>query len=174
MVGALGATVAAGLLVAPAFSATGLNWKETAKDGNVPVMSFGVTSLTIGETGWTARVSFGNLSKKTIRVGDQFGVAFFQDAKTTDPARAAAFAFALGFSPARPVSLKPGVTWTGVIRGAGQLSANRPSLYARIVFGPLAGVAGQTSAIYWITDHSMPLAPAGTGAVTPTGPSITA
>lgn len=156
MVGALGATiVVAGLLVAPAFSATGLNWKETAKDGKVPVLSFGVASLTIGKTGWTARVSFGNLSKKTIRVGDQFGVAFFADAKTTDPAYAAALAVATSFSPARPVSLRPGATWTGVISGTGQLSASRPSLYARIVFGPLSGVAGHASAIYWITDHSM-------------------
>jgi hypothetical protein len=171
----LGASiVVAGLFVVPAFSGTGLNWNETARNGKVPVLSFGVTSLTIGKTGWSARVSFGNLSTKTIRVGDQFGVAFFTDSKTTNPAYAAALAFATSFSPARPVSLKPGATWSGLIGGIGQLSASRPSLYARIVFGPLTGVSGQASAIYWITDHSMTLAPAGMGGVTPTAPATIA
>src|SRR5580704_8760084 len=100
-VAALGATITLGaLLVVPAFSATGLNWKETAKNGKTPVLSFAVTSLMIGKTSWSAHVSFGNLSTKTIAVGDRFGVAFFANSTSTDPAQAAALAPATSFSPA--------------------------------------------------------------------------
>lgn len=159
----------------PAFPALGLNWKETAKDGKVPVLSFHVTSLTIGKTGWSAHVSFGNLSKKTVKVGNQFGVAFFENAKSEDLSTAAALAPATSFSPARPVALKPGVTWTGVISGTGRLSGSRPSLYARVVFGPLTGVAGQSAPVWWITDHSKVLAPAGNETTpAPSGPQIVA
>jgi hypothetical protein len=175
---ALGASLAAAAVLAlPAFSALGLNWNETAKDGKVSVLSFHVTSLTIGSNGWSAHVSFGNLSTKTVKVGNQFAVAFFSNATSENLADAAALAPATSFSPARPVALKPGATWTGVISGTGQLSASRPSLYARVVFGPLSGVAGQTAPVYWITDHSKTLPPSGSGtgpAVTPTGPQIVA
>ncbi len=173
---ALGASLAvAALLAGPAFSAFALNWNETAKDGNVPILRFRVTSLTIGAKGWNAHVSFGNLSKKTIKVGNQFAVAFFENATSENLADAAALAPATSFSPARPVALKPGAAWTGVISGTGQLSGNRPSLYARVVFGPLTGVAGQTAPVYWITDHSKVLPPSGTGgSVVPTGPQIVA
>jgi hypothetical protein len=172
---ALGASLAvAALFALPAFSSTGLNWKETAKSGKTPVLSFAVTSLTIGKGGWSAHVSFGNLSKQTVKVGNQFGVAFFADATTTNPADAAALAPATSFSPARPLALKPGVTWTGVISGTGELSGSRPSLHARILFGPLSNVTGHTSAIYWITDHSTTIAPSGTGTLSPTGPETIA
>jgi len=172
---ALGASLAvAALFSLPAFSSTGLNWNETAKNGKTPVLSFAVTSLTIGNAGWSAHVSFGNLSKQTVKVGNQFGVAFFADATTTNPADAAALAPATSFSPSRPLTLKPGATWAGVISGTGQLSGSRPSLYARVIFGPLSGVVGHKTAIYWITDHAKTLAPSGTGAVTPTGPEVIA
>jgi hypothetical protein len=166
----------AALLAAPAYPALGLNWNETAKDGKVPILSFHVTSLTIGTKGWSAHVSFGNLSKKTIKIGNQFGVAFFESATSENLADAAALAPATSFSPARPVALKPGATWTGVIGGTGQLSASRPSLHARVVFGPLTGVEGQTSPVYWITDHSKTLPAAGTGggSITPAGPALVA
>jgi hypothetical protein len=173
---ALGASLAAAALLAvPAFSALGVNWSETAKNGKVSVLSFHVTSLTIGKTGWSAHVSFGNLSKKTVKVGDQFGVAFFENATSEDLSKAVALAPATSFSPARPVALKPGATWSGVISGTGSLSASRPKLYARVVFGPLTGVAGQTAPVSWITDHSKILAAAGSGTpVVPSGPQIVA
>jgi hypothetical protein len=172
---AVGVTAATAVLAVPAFPALGVNWKETAKDGKVPVLSFKVTSLTIGKTGWSAHVSFGNLSKKTVKVGNQFGVAFFVSATSEDLSTAAALAPATKFSPARPVALKPGATWTGVISGTGRLAASRPSLHARLVFGPLTGVAGQTKPVYWITDHSKVVASAGTGTTpAPTGPQIVA
>jgi hypothetical protein len=177
LAGALGVAVSATvLLVAPAVAAapSTLLWKETANDGKTPVMSFTVTSLTFAGGGWTARVSFGNLSKKTIQVGNDFGVAFFETATATDPAHAAAFAVATSVTPARPVSLKPGASWSGLVGGPGQLAANRPRLYARLVFGPLSGVPGQSSAIDWVTNHSLPIAPAGSGRLTPTGPEVTA
>jgi hypothetical protein len=172
---ALGASLtAAALLAVPAFSALGLNWNETAKDGTVPILSFHVTSLTIGTSGWSAHVSFGNLSKKTVKVGNEFAVAFFESPTSENLADAAALAPATSFSPARPVVLKPGATWTGTISGTGKLSASRPSLHARVVFGPLSGVQGQTAPVYWITDHSKTLAPAGTGTAAPSGPQIVA
>jgi hypothetical protein len=174
LVAALGASVVSAALVAvPASAGLGVNWNETARDGKVPVLSFRVTSLTIGTTGWSAKVSFGNLSKQTIAVGDEFGVAFFESPTSEDLSEAAALALATKFSPARPVALKPGEHWTGKISGTGHLSASRPSLYARVVFGPLTGVAGQTAPVYWITDHAKKLAPAGSGsgAVLPSGGS---
>jgi hypothetical protein len=172
----LGASLAAAAVLAvPAFSALGVNWNETAKDGKVPVLSFHVTSLTIGKTGWSAHVSFGNLSKKTVKVGNQFGIAFFESATSEDLSKAAALAPATSFSPARPVALKPGATWTGVISGTGSLSASRPKLYARVVFGPLTGVAGQTAPVSWITDHAKALAATGSSTpVVPSGPQIVA
>jgi hypothetical protein len=173
---ALGAaTLVAAMLAVPAFPALGVNWNETAKDGKVPVLSFHVTSLTIGKTTWSAHVSFGNLSKKTVEVGNQFGVAFFESPTSEDLSTAAALAPATKFSPARPVVLKPGATWTGVISGTGELTGSRPRLYARVVFGPLTGVAGQTKPVSWITDHAKSLPPAGSGTtIAPTGPQIVA
>jgi hypothetical protein len=164
VVASLGASLAAAaLLAAPAFAALSVNWQETARDGDVPILSFHVTSLTIDSTGWSAHVSFGNLSKQTIEVGDQFGVAFFEDPTSENLSDAAALAPATRFSPARPVKLKPGASWTGEIGGDGHLAASRPSLYARIVFGPLTGVTGQAAPVYWITDHAEKLAAAGNG-----------
>ena len=164
----------ASLLAGPALSAYGLPWKETAKNGNAPILTFTVSRLTIGKSSWSANVSFANVSQKTITVGNQFGVAFFQDSTATDLSNAAAFAPATKFSHARPVALKPGASWSGVISGTGALSASRPSLYARVVFGPLTGLPGQTSSVFWITDHSKTLPAAGTGAPIPTGPQIVA
>ena len=174
---ALGASLtAAALLAVPAVSAIGLNWNETAKDGTTPILSFHVTSLTIGKSSWSAHVSFGNLSQKTVKVGNEFAVAFFESATSENLADAAAFAPATSFAPARPVALKPGATWTGVISGTGALTGSRPSLHARVVFGPLTGVTGQTKPIFWITDHAKTLPPSGTGSATivPTGPQIVA
>jgi hypothetical protein len=150
---ALAATAAAGLLAAPAQAAKRLNWDETFKNADGKVLSFRVTSLTVTQTGWTAHVSFSNLSKQTVHVGNEFAIAFFASAKTSDPVRASALVQATVFSPKRPTVLKPGASWTGTIGGSGKLETTKTSGYTRILFGPFAGVPGQKSATYWITDH---------------------
>lgn len=148
------AAVTAGLLVAPAFAAKKLHWNETYKDKAGRVLNFQVTSLSVTQTTWTAHVSFQNLSKKTVQVGNQFGIAFFATAKTEDPTKASALVQATTFSPARPTALKPGASWSGVISGTGQLSTAKTSGYARILFGPFLHVPGQKgTSTYWITDH---------------------
>jgi len=155
---ALGATVAAGLLVAPALAAKPLNWNETFKNADGKVLNFRVTSLTVTQTSWTAHVSFTNLSKQTIHVGNEFAIAFFANAKTTDPRHSSTLLQATAFSPKRPTKLKPGATWAGTISGNGQLLTTKTSGYTRILFGPFAGVPGEKSATYWITNHETPIA----------------
>jgi hypothetical protein len=155
---ALSATVAAGLLVAPAQAAKTLNWNETFKNADGKVLNFRVTSLAVTQTRWIARVSFTNLSKQTVHVGNEFGIAFFANAKTTDPIHSSALLQATTFAPKRPTVLKPGATWTGTISGVGALETAKTSGYTRILFGPFTGVPGQKSATYWITDHETPVA----------------
>jgi hypothetical protein len=147
-------TVAAGLLVTPAFAAKALHWNETFKNADGKVLNFRVTSLTVTQTSWSAKVSFANLSKQTVQVGNEFGIAFFANAKTTDPIKASALSQATAFSPKRPTALKPGATWSGVISGTGQLETAKTSGYLRVLFGPFVGVPGQKAATSWITDHS--------------------
>ena len=154
----LATTVAAGLLVAPAFATTGLHWNETFTDSAGKVLNFRVTSVTVTQTRWTAHVSFTNLSKKTIHVGNQFAIAFFAAAKTTNPAHAKALLEASAFSPKRPTVLKSGASWSGTITGTGQLATTKTSGYARILFGPFADVPGQKGITYWITNHETPVA----------------
>jgi hypothetical protein len=44
-----------------------------------------------------------------------------------------------------------------VIGGAGRLVRCRADRYARVVFELLSEIQGQTRAVFWITDHSLPL-----------------
>jgi hypothetical protein len=167
--GALVALLACSALTAllvPAAVARRLSWAEVAYDGQVPVLRFQVRSLTFATSGWSARVSLTNLSKRRIAVGDQFEVAIFAAAATTSLSKTAAFGFASGFSPKRPSSLAPGASWSGVIRGKGSLPASTAARYARLVFGSLTGVPGQKHAIVWVTNHALrlPGTPAGLAA----------
>jgi hypothetical protein len=143
---------AIGLVAPGAAGAARVGWHETAKVAGARVMSYRVDSLSVRTNGWSARVSFKNLSKRTIRVGSQFGVAFYLDPKAEDLSLAVGFAAATKFSTPTPTALKPGESWTGVISGSGTLTmAGR--VYARVVFGPFTGVPGESAAIMWITDH---------------------
>lgn len=153
------AIVAAGLVVVPAFGAKTLHWNETFKTADGKVMNFRVTRLTVTQTSWSAKVSFTNLSKRTLQIGDGFGIAFFAGAKTTNPVHASALIRATAFSPKRPTALKPGETWSGVIGGTGQLETTATSGYTRILFGPFTGVPGEKAATSWITNHETSIAP---------------
>lgn len=165
LLAACSAGLVAAVLLIPTAGATRLDWQETARDGKQPVLRFRITSLTFGTSRWSAHVSFANVSQRTIRVGERFGVAIYADGKTSDVQKAIGFAAATTFSPGRPASLKPGAAWTGVIGGTGRLVSSRAVRYARVVFGPLTGIPGQTRAVFWITDHSLPLAPPARGPV---------
>jgi hypothetical protein len=153
---ALVLAVVAWLVAAPAAGAERLGWNEQAKYAGKPVMSYRVVSLTFGKSGWNARVSFRNLSEKTIRVGNEFGVGFWTSSKATSMQEVAGIASATTFSSKVPVVLKPGQSWTGVIGGHGRLHAGG-RVYARVIFGPFTGFPGQRSAVWWITDHAQPL-----------------
>jgi hypothetical protein len=143
---------AACLVAAPAASAERVGWNEKAKVGGKPVMSYKVVSLTFGKSGWSARVSFRNLSQQTIRVGNEFGVGFWSSSKATSLADVVGFAAATKFSSTPPKVLKPGASWTGVISGSGELATNR-RVYARVVFGPFSGFPGARTPVFWLTDH---------------------
>ena len=145
--------VAALCLVVPAGAAAGrVGWNETAKSSGGRVMTYRVDTVSISSNGWSARVSFTNISKRTIKVGSNFGLAFYADPKAEDLSVAVGFAAATTFSTPTPTELKPGASWTGTIGGTGRLSMGG-TFYARVVFGPFTGLPGESSPVVWITDH---------------------
>jgi hypothetical protein len=156
------------MLAVPVAGAARPGWNEQAKIAGKPVMSYTVASLTFGPTSWSARVSFRNLTKRPIRVGNEFGVGFWSSRKATGLTQAVGFATATRFSSKPPTTLAPGQAWAGVIGGSGQLDRSR-SVYARVIFGPFGDFPGQTAPVVWITDHAKPLA-ATTGKPSPAIP----
>jgi hypothetical protein len=157
----LGAGAAAAALLVPAASAAKVNWNENAKDGKVPVMNFQIESFTFTARSWSAHVSVKNLSKTTIKIGNEFGAAIYSDDHTTNLDDVIGFATADSFEPARPTELKPGASWSGVISGTGTLKSSQSARYARVVFGPLTGLPGQSKPVFWVTDHWLTLQPTG-------------
>jgi hypothetical protein len=149
--------VVACLLAVPVAGAARVGWNEQAKIAGKPVMSYTVASLTFGKTNWSARVSFRNLTKRPITVGNEFGVGFWSSRKATDLTHAVGFATATKFSSKPPTKLAPGQRWTGVIGGTGRLDRSR-SIYARVIFGPFSDFPGQAAPVVWITDHAKALA----------------
>jgi hypothetical protein len=158
----LAAALAAASLAGGA-AAGKVSWEEQAKNGGAPVMGFRVESLTFDAQGWNARVTFTNLSKRTVTIGANFGAAIFDDLRTQDLNRAIGFAVALRFSPARPKALAPGASWSGTIGGDGTLRSSPSVRYARLVFGPLGGLPGQKGPVFWVTDHALTLPPSLSG-----------
>jgi hypothetical protein len=155
-------------VLAPAAASAGrVGWNETAKVRGARVMSYRVDTVSVRKNGWSAHVSFKNLSHQTIRVGAEFGLAFYADGKATSLTQAVGFASATKFSTKTPTSLKPGESWTGVIGGSGNLTMSG-RVYARVVFGPFTGMPGENSSVVWITDHATTV---GTGA--PPAPPVT-
>jgi hypothetical protein len=149
---------ATGLSVAvagPALGARPLAWKESAKVHGDPVLSFEVETLSVGKSGWSARISVHNFTHRVVRVGNVFALTFYKGAKITPTTKADAFGQATKFSPRRPATLAPGATWSSVISGRGR---PQPTLtgkvYARVVFGPFYNVPGWPKGFFWITDHS--------------------
>ncbi len=170
--GLLAVSGVACLLLALSATAGRVAWKEAAKSGGVNVMTYTVDSLSFNAKGWSAHVSFRNVSHVSIRMSArrEFEAVFFADPKTQTLTQAVGVAPATTFSSKLPTLLKPGASWTGTISGTGRLSTNQ-RIYARVVFGPFSGLPGTKTSVVWITDHSLTLGKA-TPAVGPTGPVI--
>jgi hypothetical protein len=157
----LAATAVAALAVgaaplAPALGETQLGWSEHATVKGNDVLEFEVKSLTIDKAGWSAHVSFRNMSDQTVGVGNIFGLSFYKGAELTPTTRVDAFGHASRFTPAKPTSLAPGESWSGVIEGTGHPKpALSGTVHARVLFGPFYGVPGfPNKPFFWITDHS--------------------
>jgi hypothetical protein len=147
------AALAAGLvLAAPAAAAdVPLNWKEHTTDGNGHVvMTFQVHGLAFDKTGWAAAITFTNLSKRTVYINPDFGLALY---RTKQPGgRPARFLAATRTDPQLPARLGPGKRWRGAIGGPGTPPVG---MYVRVVFGHYRGVPvkGFANGFIWITDH---------------------
>ena len=161
--------VALAVLAAPAAAASSsdVNWNETWKVNGVPVLSFKVTSVTVGKSKWTAQVSFRNLLHRTLTIPrNSFGIAFYGSAKLTAKTPPEAYGVARTFSKPRPLRLAAGRSWSGVISGLGR-PAITGKAWVRIVFGPFSGVPGTSNLSLWVTDHALVLT---FGAKKPTKP----
>jgi hypothetical protein len=145
---------AATLFAVPALA--GLGWSETALADGKPLMSFSVDKLSIGAKRWSAHVSFRNLSHRTVRVGNDFGLAVYSKARIVPMSRPEAFGRATSFSTPRPTRLRPGASWSGTIAGPGRPKVSGLG-FARILFGPFTGLPAGPTPFLWITDHSLPL-----------------
>jgi len=154
------AAATAGLLTAGPAAATTVHWNETATVNHVKVMGYRVDSLTVGKGSWTASVSFTNESSATLKVGTQFGLAFYADKSAEALSKEVGFAHVTEVSSQIPTSLGPGASWSGTIGGTGKLTI-RNTLYTRVVFGPFTGLPGEKNPVVWITNHELTLVPAG-------------
>jgi hypothetical protein len=162
--GAVVLAVAAAVLLAtaPVAGAARVNWNEKAKYAGKPIMSYRVVSITFTKQGWRALVSFRNLSKRPIKVGNRFAIGYWTNPKSYSYAQALGFAPVTRFSSKVPSVLKPGDHWSGTISGTG-VPSGTGTVYARIIFGPFTGFPGRTQAVSWITDHSQRLDSSGSG-----------
>jgi hypothetical protein len=146
------------LALAAQASATVVHWNEAATIDKAKVMTYRVSSLTVGSKSWSAQVAFANTSHQTLKVGSDFGIAFFAKRSQSALADAVGFAFATSGSSKLPTTMKPGESWSGTISGKGKLTLTT-TLYARVVFGPFTGLPGESNSVDWITNHELPVAP---------------
>ncbi len=143
-----------------------LDWRETFGSGNERIV-FGVESLEVTETGWTARVSIENASSVGWELAPNatpegtFGLQLFE---TSDPQELEdrnrdgtlpAVRAATRYEPELVPVLDPGASWEGEIAARGSLVAGAS---ARVVFGTLVAVGKPpkelSEKVIWITDHS--------------------
>jgi hypothetical protein len=144
-----------------------LGWEESyGKSG--ARMVFRVNELEVLHNGWRAAISITNDTTAQYAIGDpkasldrSFGLMLFPtgDLRELEQRNQAgelpAVRTASRFTPALPLVLEPGGTWTGTISAHGSLAAG---LFARVVFGALVPVGespdGLPGALVWITDHA--------------------
>ncbi|HZQ04000.1 MAG TPA: hypothetical protein VFA88_08265 [Gaiellaceae bacterium] len=165
--------VALAVLAAPAAAASrsDVNWKETWKVNGVPVLTFKVTSVSVGNTKWSARISFRNLLHRAVNIPrNSFGIAFYASSKLTASTPPEAYGLAKTFSKPRPLKLAAGRTWSGVISGLGRPAISGKA-WVRIVFGPFSGIPGTSKLSLWVTDHALVLT-FGSKSTKPGGPLV--
>jgi len=166
-------TVALAVFAAPAVAAgsSNVDWKETWKVNGVPVLDFKVTSVSVGKTKWSARISFRNLLHRSVSIPrNSFGIAFYASSKLTAKTPPEAYGLAKTFSKPRPLRLAAGGTWSGVISGLGR-PAITGKAWVRIVFGPFSGIPGMAKLSLWVTDHALVLT-FGSKPTKPSGPLV--
>jgi hypothetical protein len=147
-----------------------LGWVEPYP-AKQPALVFRVASFTVTPTGWSARISVENTSDIGWSVGGKqnaaqlaFGVMLFpnDDKKETEERNRnkdlPAIRAATSYTPALPVVLESGRTWSGDIAAPGALAAG---LWVRISFGPFMSVGeppdGASPTVQWFTDHAYQL-----------------
>ena len=125
-----------------------LGWRES--DG-LGVMSFRVSTLTLGNDRWTVRGSFTNHSDVAMRIERRFfALLVFA---TPDLSRPAAAIRAASFAPL-PVRLAPGRTWRGTFSGPGVPSRGS---YLRVRLGRFSGTPSPIPGLgrfSWLTEHA--------------------
>lgn len=148
-----------------------LHWTEHARFAGYNMMSFKVTSFDVGPDGWKARVSFHNDSTKTIvlpKGGPQsprsWGLGVFTSAVSSRVEDQGNYEIKpKTITPALPVELAPGESWSGVFASPEPPRAQR---WLHLVFGvffwkgkPPPGLGAY---FLWITTHPL-RAPAAQG-----------
>jgi hypothetical protein len=118
------------------------------------VLSFVVESVNVGSSSWHARIAVRNLSSRSVGVGAEFGLAFFDGAHQKRLGQAAGFAVASSASSGIPRTLKPGDGWSGEIGGKGRVDTYGGVLYARVVFGPFSNLLSGGKSLLWISEHA--------------------
>lgn len=149
---ALFAITAAALILAPAASARTfqLGWNERFEVAGQPVMSFKVASLTISKSGWSARVSFRNLTAKPVLIRNRFALLHARQRSTRAFGRLAA----RSLRPRMPSRLAPRSAWSGTLSGKG--AAALRGVFVRVHFDEFVGHLRLGRARFgWVTDHAV-------------------
>lgn len=146
------AIVAAAALFTPAASARTipLKWNERFEVAGRPVMSFQVRSVTITKSGWSARVSFRNLTGRPVTIQNRFALLHSRVRSTRTFGRLAA----RSLRPRMPSRLAAGQGWSGIFAGRG--AAALRGVFVRVHFDEFVGRLPQGRARFgWVTDHAV-------------------
>jgi hypothetical protein len=144
-----------------------LGWQEPYP-AQAPALVFGVSSLAVTATGWSAAISVENRSDIGWKVGGAlgsagyaFGVMLFRndDLRELDRLNQSGalpgLRSATAYHPALPAVLAPHTTWRGIMSAPGPLAGG---LWARVSFGAFTSVGapppGTESPVIWFTDHA--------------------
>ena len=146
------AIAAAAALFVPAASARTipLGWNERFEVAGLPVMSFQVRSLTISRSGWSARVSFRNLTGRPVTIRNRFALLHSRVRSTRTFGRLAA----RSLRPRMPARLAAGQGWSGTFSGKG--AAALQGVFVRVHFDEFVGRLAQGRARFgWVTDQAV-------------------
>lgn len=135
-----------------------LNWTESNRGANRPLMIFTVRSITLTGARWSVRASVTNRSRKTIRITQanlqfhppEYGFGLLVPPRPCAPGVYCEWPYlgATQFRPRLPSALRPGQNWTGVFSGRGTLPRRR---LLPIVFGRFVA---DGEPFHWITQHT--------------------